>query len=126
MIGGNDVLIPAVGDATALEACARIVQRHWPRARFEDAETSDKYGRYGDIPFGKVRELLVYSDERAEAAWDADDPNSPTNSMLYLILSPHFVTVVLDDPNTADMRVLLESWREMLWMDIVNNYWRAA
>ncbi len=50
MIGGNDIVIPAVGDSAALEACLRIVQRHWPHARFEDAITGDKYSRYGDIP----------------------------------------------------------------------------
>ncbi len=31
-------------------------------------------------------------------------PRLAPNSMLYLILSPNFITVVLDDPNTAEMR----------------------
>ena len=68
MIGGIDVVIPAVGDATALEACARLVQRLWPNARFEDAETGDKYAKCDDIPLGRVRELFVYSEAQAEAA----------------------------------------------------------
>lgn len=126
MIGGNDIVIPAVGDPAALEACARIVQRHWPQARFEDAETGDKYNRYGEIPFGCVRQLLAYPDADAEAAWDADRPDSPPNSMIYLILSPDFVTAVLDDPSEAAMRSILESIRLELWQDIVNNYARAA
>jgi hypothetical protein len=111
---GTDIVIPAVGDAAALEACARMVQRCWPHARFEDAETGDKFAWYGDIPFGRVRELFAYEDNKAEAAWDADRPDSPPNSMLYLILSPTYVTAVLDDPNTPDMRALLEAMRNLL------------
>ncbi len=126
MIGGTDIVIPAVGDPAALEACARIVQRCWPQARFEDAETGEKYARYGDIPLGRVRELFAYLDAKAEAEWDAGSPASPPNSMLYLILSADFVTAVLDDPNTNDMRAMLESFQTILWMDILNTYARAA
>ena len=126
MIGGNDIVIPAVGDSAALEACLRIVQRHWPHARFEDAITGDKYSRYGDIPLGRVREVLAYPDADAEAAWDTDSPDSPPNSMLYLIASPNFITAVLDDPTAADMHSILESVRKMLWIDITNNYGEAA
>ncbi len=108
MIGGNDIVIPAVGDSAALEACLRIVQRHWPHARFEDALTGDKYSRCGEIPLGRVREVLAYPDADAEAAWDADSPDSPPNSMLYLIVSPNFITAVLDDPTAADMHSILE------------------
>jgi hypothetical protein len=126
MIGGNDIVIPAVGDPAALEACLRIIQRHWPDARFEDAITGDKYRRYGDIPLGHVREVLAYPDGNAEASWDADSPDSPPNSMLYLILSPNFITVVLDDPTTAAMHSILESIRGIMWMDILNTYTEAA
>lgn len=126
MIGGTDIVIPAIGDSAALDACARIVQRCWPHARFEDAETGEKYARYGDIPLGRVRELFAYPDESAEAAWDADSPDSPPNSMLYLILSPNFVTVVLDDPNTADMRAMLEAFQTMLETDILKTYYAGA
>jgi hypothetical protein len=114
MIGGVDVVIPAVGDPATLEACARIVQRLWPHARFEDAETGERYARCGDIPFGRVRELFAYPDEGAKSAWDADSPDSPPNSMLYLILSPDSVTAVLDDPNTPEMQAMLEAIRNMM------------
>ncbi len=126
MIGGTDIVIPAVGDASALDACARVVQRCWPHARFEDAETGEKYAWYGDIPFGRVRELFAYPDDKAEAAWDADRPDSPPNSMLYLILSPDSVTAVLDDPDAADMRAMLEGFRTLLRTDILNTYAEAA
>ena len=114
MIGGTDIIIPAVGDAAALETCTRLVKQHWPAVRFEDALTGEKYSRPGDIPLDRVRELFAYRDTLAEAAWDADSPDSPPNSMLYLIFSPEFITAVLDDPDAAEMKPLLESLREAL------------
>lgn len=126
MIGGNDIVFPAVGDAASLEACARLVGRSWPDARFEDAITGDKYHHLGEIPFGKVRELLAYPNADAEEAWDADSPDSPENSMLYLIVRPEDVTVVLDNPNTVEMRSILSAIRDLLWTDILLTYARAA
>jgi hypothetical protein len=119
VIGGTDIVIPAVGDPGDLEACARIVQRRWPHARFEDADTGEKYAWYGDIPLGRVRELFAYPDDAAEAAWDADSADSLPNTMLYLILSENSVTVVLDDPNTADMQAMLRGFEMMLETDIL-------
>jgi hypothetical protein len=126
VIGGNDIVFPAVGDSAALEACARIVARHWPNIRFEDATTGDKYQRIGDIPLGRVRELLAYPNADAEAAWDADSPESPENSMLYLIVRPEDITVVLDNPDTAEMRSILDAIHHLLWTDILFTYKRAA
>ncbi|MGH7174106.1 MAG: hypothetical protein ACRELG_27875 [Gemmataceae bacterium] len=114
MIGGVDVVIPTSGGSAALEACARIVQRRWPNARFEDAETGEKYANYGAIPFERVSELFAYSDAQVEAAWGFDEDDSPPNSMLYLIRSPAFITVVLDDPNTVDMQAMIGELRIIL------------
>jgi len=126
MIGGSDMVFPAVGDAATLEACARIVARRWPDVRFEDAVTGDKYPRLSEIPFGKIRQLLAYPNAGAEAAWDADSPDSPENSMLLLIARPDDFTVVLDNPETAEMRSLLDAIHNLLWEDIHNAYARAA
>ena len=126
MIGGNDIVFPAVGDSASLEACARIVGRHWPDARFEDAITGERYQRTGDIPFGKVRELLAYPNADAEAAWDDDRPDSAENSMLYLIVRPDDITVVLDNPDTPEMRSILGAIHDLLWTDILRTYARAA
>ena len=126
MIGGNDIVFPAVGDSAALEACARIVKRHWPDIRFEDAITGDKYQRLGDIPLGRVQELLAYPNSEAEATWDAESPESPENSMLYLIVRPEEITVVLDNPYTSEMKSILDSIHDLLWTDILFTYARAA
>jgi hypothetical protein len=114
MIGGNDVVFPAVGDSASLEACARLVGHFWPGMRLEDAITGEKFSRVGDVPFEKVRELLLYPDSEAEASWDADRPDSATNSMLYLIARPLDMTVVVDDPGTPEMQSILGAIREML------------
>jgi hypothetical protein len=114
MIGGTDVVIRGIGDSAALEACARIVQRSWPRARFEDADTGDKYAAWDDIPSGQVRELFAYPNEQSEAAWDEGSPEAPANSMLYLLLSADGITAVLDDPSTAEMQMILDSIRTLM------------
>jgi hypothetical protein len=121
----TDVMIPATGEPVTLDGCVRIVQHHWPQARFEDPVTGKKYPSYRQIPIGRVRELLVYPDRQAETAWDVGHLDAPANSMLHLIDSPPFITVVLDDPKAADMRSLLESIRAILGMDILNTYAEA-
>ncbi len=115
MIGGNDIVFPAVGDSAALEACARIVGRYWPDVRFEDAITGEKYQRLGEIPLGRVQELLAYPDAVAEAAWDSDSPDSSENSMLSLIVRNDDLTVVIDNPDTPQMKSILDDIRNCLW-----------
>jgi hypothetical protein len=62
----------------------------------------------------------VYPNASAEAAWDLGSPESPVNSMIYLILSPNSVTAVLDDPAAPEIRSILKSMRNALGMDIPN------
>ena len=126
MIGGKDIVIPATGDSAALDICARIVRCYWQQARFEDAVTGEKYQEYADVPLGLVHELLVYRDAQAECAWDADDTNSPENSMLYFLLSRDSVTVVVDNPDNPDMRSVLGSLRDSLESAIHRTYAAAA
>jgi hypothetical protein len=126
MIGGNDIVIRSVGDSASLEACARIIRRCWPHVRFEDAVTGEKYARMTDVPFGTVRELLAYPSEEAEACWDADRTDSPENSMLYIIARENDVTVVLDNPGTADMQLILEGIHGVLWAYVESTFARAA
>lgn len=126
MIGGVDIIIPASGDSSAMDVCARIVQRCWQQARFEDAVTGETYSEYAEIPIGRVRELLAYRDCEAAAAWNADTAVSPPNSMLYLILSANSVTMVVDDPDAADVSAIIRSIRATLEMDILNTFAEAA
>jgi hypothetical protein len=122
MIGGADIVIPATGDSGALLACISIVQRHWPNARFEDAESGEKYCRSDAIPLTQVRQLFAYENASAEADWEADHPDSPPNSMLYLLLSADSVTAVVDDPSTPDMTALLDSMKMALSRNALSGY----
>jgi hypothetical protein len=126
MMGGTDIVIPGIGDSAGLDNCVQLVQHYWPSAKFEDAITGEKYQSYGEIPLGHVRELFMYRNAAAEIEWDADSTDSPPNSMLYLIGSPGSITIVLDDPNTAEMQSILKSMQSVLNMDILNTYAEAA
>lgn len=126
MIGGNDIVFGAVGDSASLEACARIIRRFWPHVRFEDAVTGEKYAQMTDVPFGGVTELLAYPSEEAEVSWDADCTDSPENSMLYIIARKNDITVVLDNPKTAEMELILEGIRGALWAYVESTFARAA
>lgn len=126
MIGGTDIVMPATGDAAALDICARIIRHYWPRARFEDAVTGEKYDDYAHIPLGCVRELFVFQDPEAEAAWDADDANSPENTLLYCLLRKDSMTVVVDNPELEEMRSILASLHASLEAAIPRTYAAAA
>jgi hypothetical protein len=120
MIGGSDILIPAIGDPAALDACVRIIGRYWPAARFEDAVTGTKYEDYEALPTGILSEVLVYRDPPSEIDWDNGMSDTGTNTMIYLILSPSYVTAVVDDPNAVEMQMILESIKSILRTEIFN------
>lgn len=126
MIGGIDVVIPAIGCASAMDVCARIIQRCWPKARFEDAITGETYCEYSEIPIGRVQELFAYRDCDAQSSWVADAVESPPNSMLYLILSSDSVTLVSDEPDAPEVSAIIRSIRATLEMDILNLWAEAA
>ncbi len=126
MIGGTDIVIPAKGVPETLDACARMVREYWPMARFENALTGEKFRQYADVPFGYVRELLIYPDPEAESAWDQSDADAAPNSMLYLILSSESVTIVLDDPIAEPMQSMLHSIHDFLRAGKVNTFAEAA
>lgn len=118
MIGGQDVVLKAHGGPASLDACASIVANYWPDARFEDAATGAKYSRVRDVPFGKMRELLIYANPATEQAWDEDQTEAPENSMIYLIVEPQEITVVADNPEAPEMKSILKSMQEWLWMNL--------
>jgi hypothetical protein len=114
VIGGTDIVFTTVGDPASIEACVRLVSRFWPGLRLEDAITGDKFARVDDVPFGSVRELLIYPDSEAEAAWDANSDDAAENSMIYLIARPLDITVVVDNPSTPEFQTILAGIGETL------------
>jgi hypothetical protein len=126
MIGGTDMVIAVMDDASALDVCARIIDCCWSAARFEDAVTGTKYETYSQIPMGHVRELLVYRSREVESDWDAGDVDVPPNTMLYLIRSLNAITLVLDDATVDEARSIVDSLRVSLRLDILNTYAEAG
>ena len=114
MIGGTDRVFDAVGDSASLEACVRIIRKKWPQARFENAETGEKYSTLNEIPCGSVRELLVNSDATAEESWDHDRPDSPQNSLISILVRTNEVTIIVDDTESPDMRFILDGIEHLL------------
>ncbi len=113
-IGGTDVVFPVKDATAAMRAFVRIVRDRWPDAMYEDVETGVKHDL--GTPVGTVREVFVYRDAEAEAAWAYDCPASPDDSMLYLIARPESgdFTVVCDDPDTDEMRTMFDTFRAWL------------
>jgi len=116
-IGGVDVILSAVGDAASLDICVRVAGVLWPHARFEDADTGERYASYADVPFGRISGLFVYRDLAAQFSWDSDAEEA--NTMVYLIRHPGAITVVVDDP--AALGGMLEGMRTMLETDNERN-----
>jgi hypothetical protein len=94
------VPLPTADPIAFLDACARIVYRYWAQARFEDPTTGKRYPSYQEIPFGGVKQLLVYPNSEAEVA---------PNSMLRLIRSPQSILAVIDGSEVGDRPSLLAS-----------------
>ncbi len=91
----------------------------WPAAVFEDADTAERSPRYSDIAFGRTNELFVYRDVDAARAWDEHGAIPElANTMIHLLIGPSELTVVVDDPKTAEMRQILASIRDDLSMDV--------
>lgn len=126
MIGGTDKAIPTMNDASGFDIGARVIQRYWPRARFQDGATREKYEGYSEMPIGRINQLLAFRTPNVEQEWLSADLDVPPNTMLYLARSQNAITVVFDDANADEMRMIVESLRSSLAMDILNNYAEAA
>jgi hypothetical protein len=53
---------------------------------------------------------------RPALAWSSD---SAENAMLHLIVRPEDLTVVLDNPDTAEMKSILNAIHDLLWSDML-------
>jgi hypothetical protein len=73
-----------------------------------------------------MREVFVYRNPTAEAAWGADEPEASLNTMIYLILSDKYVTAVVDDPNAPEIKPILQSIQEALAKDSQKNHAEAS
>jgi hypothetical protein len=108
--------LPTSAGPAALDACARIIQRYWPQASFQDAITGKNFRNYAELPIGRLRHLLVWRDDLGEV----NGPDTFTSSRLHLIRSPDKITVILDGPSPSEMQPILDSIQGVLGIDILN------
>jgi hypothetical protein len=121
MIGGTDITIPTVAGAAALDFCLRVTLEEWPNAVFEDANTGRRFNEYQSLPLGHLTEVFVFQDQKIAGEWDEHGARPELeNTMLHIILSESSITLVMDDPTSSTMQLLLAAIRDGLHMDILN------
>jgi hypothetical protein len=121
MIGGTDIVIDTGLNEIALDVAVRCARNAWPEAVFEDADTGNRSDHYEDLSFGRITELFVFRDARTAEDWDEHGAvQSLVNTMIHVLVGPDSLTVVVDDPDTSEMRQILATIRESLRMDIFN------
>lgn len=117
MIGGHDIVIKTCrrpGPA-ALDLIVRFMQRRWREAIIQDGTTGTRFTSYRQVPFGRLREVLVYQDESAFGAWATvgRDP-STASAMVHLIVDGTGFTLVVGDPDDSVMVSIVNEAREAL------------
>jgi hypothetical protein len=117
MIGGDDLVFenPGASVAEVLRGAAGLLRAHWREAIFEDAESGQRFEKFWEIPFGKLREILVYRDPGAHESWEKHgaDPSN-RNQMVHLLASKESVTIVVDDRRDPAIRPLIDELASMV------------
>lgn len=109
MLGGTDITCRAqMHPAESLEVVARAAVFAWRNAVFEDAESGAAHDCIGDVPFSGMRELFVFRDPQARAAWDSEGGTAEnSNTMLHVLADSDSVTIVVDDAAEPAIAALL-------------------
>lgn len=124
MIGGHDISFPTGSSPEVMDGAIRIVNVFWPGAVLENAETTELL----DGGFLGVRELprevLIYKNADARASWAVNGavPEN-SNQMVHMICGADSITIVVDDPNSAEMPALLDAISGHVYQDI---FWMRA
>jgi len=121
MIGGMDIRIKSRAESEdALREAFLLISRIWPHAVVEDADTGKVLSVLFPIEaFAGLTGIMVYRDAAARESWGrigADPSNS--NTMIHVIANEDSVTLVLDDPDDADMRKVVQGMETFLANDI--------
>jgi hypothetical protein len=128
MIGGKDILIPTDPGAAALDFAVRAISRRWTSAVFEDAETGCMFDTYASVPFGTVREILVYKDKSAADRWhDLGADDALNGTMIHVLRGPAGLTLVVDSEPPAEVNSLVTAIQGGLGRGVfAETCWRPA
>lgn len=124
MIGGHDILFPTETSAETTEGVIRLALAFWQEAVVEDAETGEILGRAVVGVTELPQEVLIYRDACARDSWAKSGavPEN-ANSMIHVIRGTDSVTIVVDEPATAEMASLLDAVHILVYQDI---FWMRA
>lgn len=117
MIGGTDIIIPTrLSTAAAMSNAARVVLNHWRAGIAQSGTTGAVLGRYADISFASVNELLIYRDADALRRWDevGADPSTDDTLIHLLAYNRGQLTVVVDDRPSPEVTGLVQGIAELL------------
>jgi len=113
MIGGHDISFRIESSIQIVEGAIQIILTFWPDAVAENAET----GELLDRDFVGVREapseVLVYKNADSRGSWSSNGaiPEN-ANLMIEIICGTDSITVVVDDPDAAEMFAILNKIRD--------------
>ena len=106
-IGGSDVIIKTKVNSTVMPTVVKTIIQYWPKATFENAISGDKFDKYGKIPFKQLDELFIHRDAEIEIACDSGE--WPPNTMIYVIARDNDFTIIVDDPEDAEMKKIIDA-----------------
>ncbi len=125
MIGGHDLTFRVIVPAPAIvEGVVRLLLKRWTAATLEDALTGERVefvpGRETPLP----GEIFIYRDAEACRSWQQLGAVPETaNNMVHLLQGDQTVTLVVDDPQSGEMKSLLDEVSQYLTQDI---FWIPA
>lgn len=105
MIGGHDEIFKCDRPPIVMEFIVRMIRHLWKNAPVEDPDTDKE-------PCGLERELFIYKDLAAADSWK-NNGAIPENAdtMIHILRGSGTVTMVVDNPGSAEMKQLIEDIR---------------
>jgi hypothetical protein len=124
MIGRHDILFVSEAASEIMEGAIRLVCASWRDVIIEDAESGDLVSLQSLGVAELPAELLIYKNSDARVSWSTNGaiPEN-ANTMIHVLRGDGSMTVVVDDPNAAEMSKLLGAIRDHVFQDI---FWIKA
>lgn len=124
MIGRHDITFPSETASEVMEGAMRLLRASWSEAIVENAETGEPLGLNAAFVAEVPSELLVYKNANARDSWKANG-SIPENDnlMVHVLRGDRSITIVVDDPDTHEMSLIIHSIRNHVYQDI---FWIRA
>ncbi len=117
MIGGTELIVRTrLSPAAALGNAAHVVLGQWREGVAQSGTTGVVLGRYANIAFADVNELLIYRHGAALHRWEqvGADPSTDDTLVHLLAYGQGQLTIVVDDRPSAEVRRLVGGIADLL------------